>query len=200
MKIDSQNIHFISDLHVGHFNVIKFDNRPFKDLNEMHSTIIQNWNSVVDDEDIVFYLGDLFYKCNAKYPTWFVHQLKGKIHFVLGNHDRINEIKKMNRFETISPEIQIQVKDIDAKGGYQHIHMHHHPILSWNKATHGSFHLHGHVHHKMSTNKDWDWFYNRKVMDVGCNGLNYTPISYNQVKSIMNNKSNLPKGEKFEDV
>ena len=30
---------YIADLHIGHANVIKFDNRPYSDLNEMHNTI-----------------------------------------------------------------------------------------------------------------------------------------------------------------
>jgi transposase-like protein len=29
------------------------------------------------------------------------------------------------------------------------------------------------------------WFYERKVLDMGCNGWDYTPVSYLQVKEIM---------------
>lgn len=42
-----QNIFFTSDLHIGHANVIKFDKRPFKDINEMSSEVIERWNNVV---------------------------------------------------------------------------------------------------------------------------------------------------------
>ena len=31
--------YYIADLHIGHANVIKFDSRPFADLNEMHTAI-----------------------------------------------------------------------------------------------------------------------------------------------------------------
>jgi calcineurin-like phosphoesterase family protein len=188
IKIDHQNIFFISDFHVGHQNVIRFDNRPFKNLDEMHMTLINNWNNVVGDDDIVFYLGDLFYRCHSKYPMWFVHQLKGKIHFILGNHDRYRDISKLNRFETISTEAKLDVKDDSVKGRYQHFHLHHHPIISWNKASHGAIHLHGHCHQKMAMSPDYAWLYKRKIMDVGCNGINYTPISYTQVQQIMNSK------------
>lgn len=188
MRIDKQNIFFVSDFHIGHFNVIKFDKRPFKNLDEMHNTLINNWNNVISDDDIVFYLGDLFYKCSIKYPVWLVHQLKGKIHFILGNHDRYRDISKMNRFETISTEIKLDVKDDSANRGYQHFHLHHHPILSWNKASHGAIHLHGHCHQKLAMSPDYSWLYKRKIMDVGCNGIDYTPISYSQIKEKMGKK------------
>lgn len=50
--------YYISDLHFDHTNVIKFDNRPFKDVEEMNNTLINNWNSVVKKSDIVYVLGD----------------------------------------------------------------------------------------------------------------------------------------------
>ena len=49
---------YIADLHIGHANVIKFDNRPYSDLNEMHNTIVDNWNRVVRGNDTVYILGD----------------------------------------------------------------------------------------------------------------------------------------------
>lgn len=49
---------YISDLHLGHKNAIMHDNRPFADLDEMHSSIIANWNDVVKEEDEVYILGD----------------------------------------------------------------------------------------------------------------------------------------------
>ena len=77
MKLDHQNVFFISDLHLGHANIIKFDNRPFKDVDEMHTTLIKNWNKVVKDDSVVIYLGDLSFK-NDKLATWFLNQVPGK--------------------------------------------------------------------------------------------------------------------------
>ena len=34
--------YYIADLHIGHANAIKFDGRPFADVNEMNNTIIEN--------------------------------------------------------------------------------------------------------------------------------------------------------------
>lgn len=35
------SVFFTSDLHIGHENAIKFDNRPFKSIEEMDSEIIR---------------------------------------------------------------------------------------------------------------------------------------------------------------
>lgn len=49
---------YTSDLHLGHANVIKFDNRPFANIDEMDQRIITRWNERVSDDDTVYILGD----------------------------------------------------------------------------------------------------------------------------------------------
>jgi len=39
--------YYISDLHLFHENAIEFDHRPFTSLQEMHDTILKNWNDRV---------------------------------------------------------------------------------------------------------------------------------------------------------
>lgn len=51
--------YYISDLHLFHEATIKFDNRPFQNLEEMHETIMKNWNSKVTNGDTVYILGDI---------------------------------------------------------------------------------------------------------------------------------------------
>lgn len=191
MKYDTQNIFFISDLHLGHKNVIKFDNRPFVDINDMNVQLIKRWNSVVSTDDIVYYLGDL-YLSSDKIARWFLNQINGKIYFIMGNHDKIIKIRGFNRFEDIYEYgTEINVLDNDSglnrgTNGYQRIILSHYPILSWNKSHYSSWHLHGHSHGNLV--KILPDYYKRKVMDIGCNLINYTPISYNDIKNIMNKK------------
>lgn len=185
MKLQNQNIFFISDFHFGHAKIIEYDNRPFKDVDHMQEELIKNWNSVVDENSTVFYLGDLYMKIPDEKVKEILNRLNGTIHYVLGNHDKFHRIRGLDRFETISNMSSILVRDSDADGGYQRIEMCHFPILVWNKHHKGSWHLHGHCHHSLDKNSE---IYKRKVIDVGCNGIDYTPISYNQVKNIMSKK------------
>jgi calcineurin-like phosphoesterase family protein len=185
VEIGHQSVFFTSDFHLGHSNVIKFDDRPFKNVNDMADKIIENWNSVVDEDSIIYYLGDLFYKVKASHVAYLVHQLKGEIRVILGNHDRLSQLFRMNRFSDIQTYQRISIKDEEHKKGKQDIIVSHYPHLIWDKHHHGAFHLHGHSHHNLGKNEEGAKYYNRKVLDVGCNGWDYTPLSYNQIKVIM---------------
>jgi len=192
MRHDTQDIFFISDLHVGHTNVIKYDGRPFKTTEEMHVELIKRWNSVVGPDSIVYFLGDLSFT-RSDLTKWFVFQLNGKIHAIAGNHDKPKDLRSLGRFEEVhdyGTEIGVYDEDsLQSRGsqGYQKIVMAHYPILSWNKSHYGAWHLHGHCHGSlMKTMPD---YYKRKVIDVGCNMIDYTPISYARVKEIMNKRS-----------
>lgn len=79
-------IYYTSDLHFGHENVIKFDNRPFQTVKQMNETIINNWNKKVHNDDMVYILGDF---CWGKQPDWiyFLSMLKGQKALITGNHD-----------------------------------------------------------------------------------------------------------------
>lgn len=81
-----------SDNHFDHKNIIKYCNRPFKDVNEMNETMIKNWNNVVKPNDTVYHLGD-FALTSAKRYEYFLSRLHGHIIIILGNHDK--SVKRM---------------------------------------------------------------------------------------------------------
>jgi calcineurin-like phosphoesterase family protein len=190
LKLEHQNIWFTSDYHFSHANVIKYDKRPFTSVEEMDEALIDGWNAKVKDTDVVFYLGDLSFDRDFGRTQAIAKQLKGKIHFILGNHDDERVIRKLGVFETVSDYINLSVKDLDNPRKYQDIMMFHYPILSWDKRHHGAWHLHGHEHQALATKPIYDWFYAFKVLDMGCNGWDYEPANYITIKKQMETKKN----------
>ena len=78
--------YFISDLHMGHKNVLSFDQRAFKTIEGHDSTLIENWNNTVTTDDTVYLLGDIsWYSANK--TKEIMQQLPGKKVWILGNHD-----------------------------------------------------------------------------------------------------------------
>lgn len=54
--------YYISDMHLFHENSIRFDNRPFVNLDDMHETIKTKWNSKITNGDNVYILGDISFR------------------------------------------------------------------------------------------------------------------------------------------
>ena len=50
-------IYYTGDLHFGHFNAIKYDCRPWPDVETMAEGLIERWNARVQDDDLVYVLG-----------------------------------------------------------------------------------------------------------------------------------------------
>ena len=91
---------YIADWHYDHANCIAFDNRPFKSVNEMNEALIERWNNVVSDDDVVYILGDMFW-CNWRDALPVLDQLHGRKILIKGNHDRCNESQFVKKFSKI---------------------------------------------------------------------------------------------------
>lgn len=79
-------LYVISDLHLGHKNIVKFSpQRGCKTIEEHDAWIISQWNSIVTKKDVVIVLGDV---ALSKEGLTKVAQLNGTKHLVFGNHDK----------------------------------------------------------------------------------------------------------------
>ena len=99
---DGDHVFFTSDLHFFHEAIIRFCNRPFKNIEEMNETIIMNWNSKVGKDDTVFILGDF---CLGGSGAWsfILDNLNGHKHLLIGNHDMKNLRQGfMKKFDSVS--------------------------------------------------------------------------------------------------
>ena len=82
-------VYFSSDNHYFHANIIKYCSRPFRDVGEMNAAMVDNWNSVVSDEDVVFHLGDVSAGLRDRVDDFkaLIGSLRGKKVLIRGNHD-----------------------------------------------------------------------------------------------------------------
>ena len=106
-KFNAEHTFFTSDTHFNHANIIKFCNRPFKDVEQMNEVIIANWNSVIGKDDTVFHLGDFCLGGAAEW-TKILDRLNGKIYLIMGNHD-LKNIRQgfISRFEHVAMQMHI---------------------------------------------------------------------------------------------
>ena len=121
----------ISDLHLGHANIIRYCSRPFPHdaAEEMDEVLIRNWNYTVRAEDHVWHLGDFCYGPLAKSPLDYTRRLNGKISFVNGNHDGQSPSarrKESFAFEGIRFTLVHDPADVPEIPGTWVIHGHHH--------------------------------------------------------------------------
>lgn len=104
-------IFFTSDIHFGHVNIMRPDyaNRPFKDVSHMNEELVKGWNSVVGQEDVVYFLGDMLMG-RIEESGQYLKRLNGIVHCVHGNHDQ-KALKYewfRNRFATIQDRLTIE--------------------------------------------------------------------------------------------
>ena len=202
-------IWLISDTHFWHRNVLKGNNwgtRPFKNLEEMHNALIDNWNSRVGDEDTVYFLGDFVMGAGRQKAEYILQQLKGnKIILVRGNHDRDKGDKKWKEigFDEVYTQLVINI------GGHE-VLLHHYPYnpmltgfrifiyklknfwkwqrrnkypflrdMSKRPVNKGMWLIHGHSHNGVRING--------KQINVAVDLNNFTPVSEAQIIEIINN-------------
>ena len=142
-------IYFISDTHFFHKGALLWNNgevRPmFRDVNIMNDIMFENWNNIVSEGDIVYFLGDFAYKCNKNKAEALFWGLMGNKHLIRGNHDYKIADKFINCWASVS-DIK-QVDYINQTNGIKtEIICCHYPMVSWRHKEQGAIHLHGHVH------------------------------------------------------
>lgn len=138
---------FMSDLHYNHENVIKFNRRPFENVKEMNWHIEQELITKVGPGDILFDMGDLFWKTDETTMKNVISLASPKEWYkILGNHDNYNVYRKSyigTLFTLLSDILEINV---DHEGRNYRLTLCHYPMISWNGKARGTLMIHGHCH------------------------------------------------------
>jgi len=157
---------FTSDQHFFHKNIIKYANRPFGSVKEMHEIIIKNHNNTVCKNDTVIHCGDFSFGNKEKTYREIISRLNGKNIFLKGDHDKWLGntgswmwIKKINKQPIVAC---------------------HYAMKTWYLSHYNSWQIFGHSHGRLNLmGKQWD---------IGVDANNFTPVSFEQLEQIMKKK------------
>lgn len=197
LDVKDQNIFFTSDLHFKHENILIYSSRPFETIGHMDCIFISNWNTVVNENDIVFILGDFIRGAKSEWKQ-ILGLLNGKKYLILGNHDREKDIPT-ELFEVVSDILKVSIKDSNTDDKYHTFILSHRPLLTWEgRETRNVKHLFGHLH-TISKNgipvshnnqeADLDIISQIKptqMYDVGVDNNDYYPVSFEKIQKYFN--------------
>ena len=176
-------IWFTSDTHFGHNKIIAYCERNVENVEQMNEVLIQNWNLSVHQGDEVYHLGDFSF-CGKAKTRDIIKRLNGQKFLIRGNHDRSNKTKWWEEagFAWAKDYFVLNVHDsINGQQYHQPIILFHFPILSWDRMSHGSWHLHGHTHDSLPP-------FEGCRMDIGVDTNYLRPYSYETIKERMATK------------
>ncbi len=167
----SQKLFFTADTHFGHKSCVKFEREAgqlpagMQDVEDRDWLIINAWNKVVGENDIVWHLGDFAYRNEYTIET-YINRLNGKIHFLKGNHDDKGAWRHPELFESMQ-----EAKYLKWNG--TRMYLHHYACEVWRSSHHGTLHLHGHSHGDLPARG--------KRMDVGIMCHGYKPVEFSEI-------------------
>jgi calcineurin-like phosphoesterase family protein len=190
-------IYFTSDWHIGHKNVLAFDERPFDNLDHMHRVLINNFNSTVHQGDTCYFLGDVgLGRQEVLEPI--VRSLNGIKVLILGNHDKGAAAMKRMGFDIVlngavlwiaghrvtmshCPQEQVWREDVTGMRGAVAGESWHgekrHTLRYSMPFQDAAFHLHGHIH-----SRPIDRILG-KQFDVGVRANAWRPVSMSVIES-----------------
>lgn len=164
-------IYFIADTHFGEDNIRKYENRPFKNVKEMNSILIEKWNETVSHKDEIYLLGDFSNNENEN----ILLMLRGMKYLVKGNHD----VKPNDYYRRIG-FIEAYDKPIILDGFWI---LSHEPLYVNENMPYAN--IFGHVH-----NSPLYKTYSRQHYCVSVERIDYKPISFEQIKKIIKEREN----------
>jgi calcineurin-like phosphoesterase family protein len=171
-------VRFIGCLHLGHEAIAK--HRGWDNSDEHDEHLIKQWNLMVSKRDTTYIVGDVTMEKSAHYHK--LDKLNGRKIVILGNHDRHQDIKKL----------QLHVNGIAGTVDYKGFIITHAPIHP-NEVQFYRGNIHAHIHH---INKLEEVIVSDKYLDEGnktaptlhkyfnvdAHLLDYLPISIDESK------------------
>ena len=155
------NVFFISDLHIGHRNILKYSpEREGSNTDEHDLWLLEQWNSVVKKKrDLVYVLGDV---CFDQSKLWILDKMAGTKYLLPGNHDYFKLEEYMAYFDKI-----LWFRK------YHEFWISHAPIHP--DELRGRKNIHGHVHSKSIRDS--------RYINVCVEKLNGVPVTLEEIRN-----------------
>lgn len=184
----TQEIFFTADQHLNHGGksgydgIIKYCNRPFRNIKDMNEELIICWNEVVPPGGLVYVIGDFAwgegkgYGCSGL-PE-ILDRLNGAIFLIIGSHDK----PMLKLFKRGHNKIHkcVPMHTIHLDGEW--VTLCHYCMRVWPRSHFNSWHLFGHSHARLKAEG--------KSLDVGVDGHNLYPWSWYEIKAYMKERPN----------
>lgn len=162
---------FISDLHLGHVNVLRFRSQ-FQTIDQHDKHIVNSILSTVKPKDTLWILGDVILHAYSMHYLRQISDNVGHLKIVLGNHDgerkaapTLNDLSCVARLYTYTPV-----------GKDDNFLLSHVPVDPCNLIYQQKWNIHGHCHNGYEpTNQHFN---------VTCEKLDYKPISLKQIENL----------------
>lgn len=172
--------YFISDLHFGHKNILKFgqreNNQPLKDIyyiEELWEHQVECINSTITKRDNLWLLGDCFF--NQRVFDDYCGRINGSKRMVLGNHDHFDIFRSSKYLHNVYGFVQ-----------YKGLWLSHAPIHP--DELMGKCNIHGHIHdpyqHIITNNYDLDKRYFNVNID---HRKSFIPTHIDEIRKHYNN-------------
>lgn len=132
--------YYTADPHYSHKNIIKYEERPFKTIDEMDEYMIYKHNQKVKSNDNVYFIGDFAF-ASPERIKYLLSRLNGNKFLIWGNHDKtIRDNKDLQKLFVWCKDYHVLYENQIP------VILFHYPIQIWDRQHHGSIHLYGHIH------------------------------------------------------
>lgn len=175
----------ISDTHLFHTNILKFTDSNtgklvrgdrFDNVDQMNECMLENWNSVVKQGDIVYHLGDVVMGDHDQFKKLWP-KFNGSKRLIVGNHDDIKFLSTGGFFQKVLmwrmwPEFGLM---------FSHVPLHESSLLrltvrdgKYPEDCETLLNVHGHIHQNPSPEGPY--------RNVSVEAIDYTPINIEELR------------------
>ncbi len=152
---------FTGDTHFGDPRALRFDHRPFPNLDAHDQALVERWNEAVAADDEVWHLGDFALGPPERRIRELLASLNGRKHLIVGNNDGLATLEAPG-WASLQHYAELTIEG-------RRLVLCHYPFRTWNGIGSGVVNLHGHSHGRLTPVT--------RQYDVGVDVWDFRPVT-----------------------